>query len=257
MTNFEFSNVLPDPQYGRDTAGLDYNYKINTDNDLIGKLGQPFANVKLDSKQPVEQDRTISGRLISRIKEYHKWGVSITYNPMTRDDFSIVHAFLMQRRGSLKPFNVILPQYRRPQDAQFSINVTENSRVILEGPAVRGVSSVAMRYSLWNVADNYSAGLPTPGDMFTILDDVDSLHTKAYLVTRVETTLDYEIGNKPLDTQVRVHFTPGLQRDIGIDTFVEFSDPMIQVVQQQDIQEYELNTEDLYSFSIRLEEAFY
>jgi len=259
MANFEFSNTLPDPQYGIDTAGLDYNYKINTDNELIGKLGQPFANVKLASILPVESDRTIRGRLISRIKQYHKWDIEIRYNPMTKDEFSPIYRFLMERRGSLKPFNVILPQYRRPQDAQFAYNVTDIAKVIAtSGPVLRGTSTMAVRYSEWNVTDNYNAGLPTPGDMFTVLDDEDSLHTKTYMVTRVETTLDYDsTGTKPADTQIRIHFTPGLQREITTDTFLEFSDPMIQVVQKQNTQEYDLNTEDLYSFSIRLEEAFY
>lgn len=256
MANFEFSNVLPDPQYGIDSAGLDYNYKINTANELVGKLGQPFAQVKLASIMPTESDKTINGRLISRVKAYHKWDIQISYNPMTKEDFSPVYRFLMQRRGSLKPFEVILPQHRRPQNTQFATNVTDVARVVAtNGPMLRGASNIDVSYSLWTVADDYSAGLPTPGDIFTVLDDVDSLHTKTYMVTRVETTLDYK--DKPADTEIRLHFTPGLQREITSDTFLEFSDPKIQVVQKQNTQEYDLNTEDLYSFSIRLEEAFY
>ena len=55
---------------------------------------------------------------------------------------------------------------------------------------------------------------PQPGDMFTITDTNDSLHTKAYRVTRVMTNADYHSGlhSQPTTAQRIIYFTPSLQR---------------------------------------------
>ena len=105
-------------------------------------------------------------------------------------------------------------------------------------------------------------GAPSVGDLFPVKDSKASNHTKAYMVTRVETNDHYDSDlTQPANHQVRITFTPGLTKDITAsgfpsdsDTFV-FYDPKIRVVMPKALQKYSLNTENLYKIALKLEEA--
>jgi hypothetical protein len=261
VSSLKYLDTLPDPDYGVNYAGLE--------DDNPAFKGQPFKAVQVKAMQPTESDRTISGKLIYRNKAYNKWKIGITYNPMTLEEFEPVQRFLMQKRGSLNPFTVSLPQYKYPQDSAFKTTVSTVEPIVENTPYKAGGTSLDVSHTAWTVAHEYGAGLPSVGDIFTVqAEDYDSLHTKTYMVTRVETTRDpvntpglvfpeYLEGYQPADTQIRVHFSPGLQRGITQSTSLKFYEPLFRVVQAQDTTEYSLNTEGLYSYSIRLEEAFY
>jgi len=113
---------------------------------------------------------------------------------------------------------------------------------------------------------------PRPGDLFTISDPSDSSHTKLYKINKVETSTDnanaiqnqYDksepasttvTGTDTVSPCIRIHFTPELQKNVYAGAVIKFSNPMIRVRMTQDVQEYSLNTENLYSFSLQLEEA--
>ena len=121
-----------------------------------------------------------------------------------------------------------------------------------------------------NVTNSYSRtthGTPKPGDLFTVVDSSDALHTKLYKITRVETPDHYETAvpvqqvhslpeQSPNETDVtRLYFTPALQRNLYSGASIKFYDPKIRVVMTDDVQEYSLNNDNLYSFSLKLEEA--
>ena len=69
-------STLPDP-----------NNPIGEGGQAGGTDGPGFKSIKFTSQAPVQISRTNSGRVITRQIAGHKWGVSITYNPMTRDQF--------------------------------------------------------------------------------------------------------------------------------------------------------------------------
>ena len=121
--------------------------------------------------------RTNSGRMVARAIKFHQWDIGISYNPMTRAEFEPVYNFLINRRGSLKPFFVSLPQYRNPQ------NSTLAGTIKVDGAAIAGATSMKI--------DGITAGNPTPGDLFTVTDANDSSHKKTYRVTQVETPSSY------------------------------------------------------------------
>jgi len=75
------------------------------------------------------------------------------------------------------------------------------------------------------------------------------------MVTRVETTANYQTGTtQPSATQVKIDFMPGFAKAVaGGDDFV-FHNPLIKVI-AQDIQQYSLNTNNLYSYKLGLEEV--
>jgi hypothetical protein len=121
-----------------------------------------------------------------------------------------------------------------------------------------------------NVTNSYTRtthGTPKPGDVFTVVDSNDALHTKLYKITRVETPDHYETAvpvqqvhslpeQTPNEADVtRIYFTPALQRTLYSGASIKFYDPKIRVVMTDDIQEYSLNNDNLYTFALKLEEA--
>ena len=177
-----FQNILPDPNNYITYAG-----SISSSG-TGAALGPGFTSVKFTSNQPTMMTRTNSGRVITRSVAAHSWKIGIQYNSLTREEFEPVFAFLMSRQGKLNPFFVELPQYIAAQDSNFASHVGSNptSVAISEGSAVAaGRTYFRVGYS--------GAGTPRPGDVFTITDANNSNHTKAYQVTRVESSTDYNI----------------------------------------------------------------
>jgi hypothetical protein len=237
-----FIDTLPDP-----------NNSTNDYGQPSGTAGPGFKSIKFTSQAPVQVSRTNSGRVITRGIAGHKWSVNITYNPMTRDEFEPVFSFLLQQKGRLNPFYVQLPNQYTARNSDFATHVASNT-ITNEFALTRGAS--------YMVQDGHHAShSPEPGDMFTITDDTDSLHTKAYRVTRVMTSALYWAGltgnDIPTDTAERgIYFTPNLQRDVAAaGKTIVYKNPKIRVILKNDIQEYSLGTNNLYTFSLNLEEA--
>ena len=250
-------NTLPDPNNSIADDG-------GGDSDNTGYTAGPgFKSIKFTSQAPVQVSRTNSGRVITRQIAGHKWSINITYNPMTRDDFEPIFSFLLQQKGRLNPFYVQLPNQYTARSSAFVTHVTNNtgsSGPTNEFALTRGIDyMVQNNHALTQVSGEVTIS-PRPGDMFTITDANDSLHTKAYRVTRVMTNTSYWTGltgnDVPSDTGERgIYFTPNLQRDVSIDSFIVYLQPKIRVILNKDIQEYSLGTNNLYTFSLNLEEA--
>ena len=230
----DYQNVLPDPNYEVGSDGGD-----GTSGNASGSNGPGFAAISLTSNAPIMKTRTNSGRMVARAIKSHQWDISISYNPMTRTEFEPVYNFLLNRRGSLKPFFVSLPQYRNPQDS------TMAGTIKVDGAAIAGATSMKI--------DGFTAGNPSPGDLFTITDTSDSNHKKTYRITQVETNTHYN-SVQPATGERIIHFIPGLQKATFDNADLVFTNPLIRVI-ATDVQEYSLNKEGLYSFSLKLEEA--
>jgi hypothetical protein len=242
MTTFtDFLNILPDP-----------NNPIGNAGQAGGSTGAGYASVKLDSDAPVIKDRTNSGRHLARAIASHNWKIDISYNPMTREKFEPIYNFLLQKRGGLVPFYVSLPQYVAPQNPSFASYVDGGTNLEVATNTAAGSTSFLIGKSGYSYTTN---GTPKPGDLFTI-DGANSNHKKAYMVTRVETYADYQTGStQPTTSQVRIHCTPGLQRAVAATDDVVFDNPLIKVILSSDVQSYSLGTNNLYSFSLKLEEV--
>lgn len=240
-----FLNILPDPANPIKNSGV-----AGTG---IGVDAHGFASVSLTSESPIMRSRTNSGRLITRGIAGHKWKIKISYNPMTRDEFDPVYSFLLQKRGGLIPFYVSLPQYQNPKQSAFS-SFYDNNTIDIDssGGYVAGTAALlcdGLTYSSTNV----TGGHPVPGDLFTITDTTDSNHTKAYMVVRSEVYNDNSASVS--NNHVRIHINPPLVRTVPDNTALKFDNPLIKVVLSTDIQEYNLNTNNLYKFSLNLEET--
>lgn len=246
MSTFnDFRDVLPDPNYGIafDGSGT----VANTGH----TYGPGFQKVDLKSNQPYLMDRTNSGRLLARTIVAHKWEINIDYNPMTREEFDPVYSFILHRRGPMNPFFVSLPQNRVPKDATFA-TWSDANNLTPSGTYAAGVTQMVVGAVGYSSSSNKT---PRPGDLFTF-DAANSNHLKAYMVTRVETNNDYQSGTTPpTGSQVRLHFTPPLQKSVVASDNLVFTNPLIRCIVNSNIQEYSLNTDNLYSFSLKLEEV--
>ena len=232
-------NILPDPNNAIGDAG-----------ETGGTAGPGFASVKVTSNQPTMKDFTNSGRILARAVARHQWKINISYNPMTETEFNRVYSFLLHRRGGLKPFFVSLPQYRVPQDSTFATYAASNNLEAIASYSA-GVTQVILGKTGYNNSTNKT---PSPGDLFTV-SGTDSNHLKAYMVTRVEDSTDYQTGTtQPSTSQVKIYFTPGFSRAVGQGDDFLFHNPLIKVV-APDTQNYSLTTNNLYTYSLSLEEV--
>lgn len=228
-----FSDLLPDPNNKINNAGAA---------DASGTAGPGFAKIRFSSENTTQVSRTISGRGITSSPSFHSWAFDISYNPMTRAEFDPVGAFLEGRRGRLNPFYVILPQHAGPKDSTFASNTLTASGTTAGSPTL--------------MLNGVNTGNPSPGDFFNINDAADVNHKKTYKVIRVETSSDYKTGLLPIPTgtQRRVWVHPPISRTVSPNAPVTFVNPKFRVTLKGDVMEYELDTDNLYQFSLSLEE---
>ena len=237
-----FSNRLPDPNYAI----------ADTGEGGTGTVGPGFATVKVTANQPTSVSITNSGRATARSIAGHRWRIAITYNPLTRAEFEPIYNFLLERRGRLKPFEVVLPQYNSPQTA---ITCASGTQLTVDGAVTAGATNFTV--------DNHShasTGSLKPGDMFTITDSSNSNHKKTYRVVRVLNRADYLTGNQPPavagSSHHRIYYTsPSIEKDISDNSTLVTTNPTFRVIQEQDVREYSLGTNNLYQFSLNLIEA--
>ena len=262
-----FANDLPDPNFKIGYYGA-------TDTQTEAKAGPGFASVKLTNDQKMLVSRTNSQRILARSVAAQKWKVDINYHPMTREEFEPVYSFLLRQKGPMTPFFVALPQYRVPQNASWNTVVTQtfdatsfggSSTESAYAPYIRtdGVVSAGSSAVMIHVEKHANYGtaytfngnaldpnVPRPGDMVTF-----ATHTKAYIITSVETNHDYQTSTtQPATDKFRINVTPEFIEAVPDNTVTTFSVPKIKVVLPQPFSQYNLNTDNLYSFNLKLEE---
>ena len=237
-----FLDILPDPNNPIGIGGQ----SLATGSG--GTDGPGFASVTFSSEAPIQTSRTNSGRVITRSIAGHKWNINITYNPMTRDQFEPVYSFLLEKNGRLNPFFVKLPQNANSRNAAFT---SADATITTATTGTKGAGFI-----LQAGHNTTEATQPQPGDMFTISDSNDSLHTKAYRVTRVmgNSTYNSALHSQPTTAQRIVYFTPHLQRDVAQGATCDYT-PLVRVMLKADVQSYSLGTNNLFQFSLNLEEA--
>ena len=237
MASFSsFADRLPDPNFGIGEDGSSSNSTIT---------GPGFSSVKFSSERPVSVSRTNSGRVITRAIVGQRWKMSISYNPMTRAQFEPIYSFL-QARGRLTPFFVVLPQYRDTRYSSF------NDTIAVLGTTNAGSKTVKID-GFSNDSQHNSIRV---GDMLTFTDSSNSNHKKAYQIVRVLTNSNYlSGGEQPGSGERIVYLNPPLEKAVSDNTTVNYQNVLIRVIMTTDIIEYDLGTNNLYQFSLNLEEA--
>ena len=93
--------------------------------------------------------------------------------------------------------------------------------------------------------------------LINFADSNNSNHKKAYQVVRVHTRANKLASDSALNTsdERRIYVVPPVEKDVTDNSTITYTNPLIRVVQSSDIQEYSLGTNNLYTFSLNLEEA--
>jgi len=68
-------------------------------------------------------------------------------------------------------------------------------------------------------------------------------------------TYNSAVHSQPTTSQRIVYFTPQIQRDVAQGAVCDYGGPLIRVIQKSDVQSYQLSTNNLFQFSLSLEEA--
>tara|TARA_R110001592_G_scaffold25472_1_gene96728 strand:+ start:537 stop:1265 length:729 start_codon:yes stop_codon:yes gene_type:complete len=234
-----FNNRLPDPNWGVNEAGHGHasNYVE----------GPGFASVKFDSVQRTAINRTNSGRATTRSIASQGWKISISYNPMTRAQFEPIYNFLQEKRGRLKPFEVVMPQYTSPQ-----ATITAGAG----GLKVDGIINAGQNFFTADNHSNSTTGSLKPGDMINFTDSTNVNHKKVYQITRVLNNSDYLTGGTRPGTDERIYYvTPSIEKSVADNSLIVSTNPLFRVIQSSDVVSYSLNTNNLYEFSLSLEEV--
>ena len=235
MAFSSFSNRLPDPNYSIREWG----------EGGAGDAGPGFASIKVASRQPTAVSVTNSGRVSARSIAGHRWKIAITYNPLTRDEFEPIFNFLLERKGALKPFEVVLPQYNSPRTTTSgTISVDEAS----------GITAGATNFKVDGFG-SVSGGL-RPGDIFNFTDSNNSNHKKAYRIVRVLDNTNYLSGGTQPASDERIYYTvPSVEKAVANNATLTYTNPTFRVMQEGEVREYSLGTNNLYTFSLNLIEA--
>lgn len=239
-TFVSFNDRLPDPTFGINDAGVV---------DAGGSTGPGFASIRMSSSDETQVSRTRSGRGVHRTSGNQYWTISIKYNPMTRDEFDIVDAFLQARKGRLNPFFVVLPQYSKSKNSVFAA-LAAGTTLYASGATAAGSSTL-----LIDANGGVVASYPKPGDFFNVVDPADINHLKSYKVTKIETPIYYQLGTTaPPANSFRVHTNPPMQRFVADNAVINFVNPEFRVMMRGDVLEHELDTENTFEFGLELEE---
>ena len=76
-------------------------------------------------------------------------------------------------------------------------------------------------------------------------------------MVRVATSTDKLASDSALNTsdERRLYVVPPVEKDVTDNSTLDYGSPLFRVVQKSDVQEYSLGTNNLYTFSLNLEEA--
>lgn len=247
MATYSFSTRLPDPGYKRHFSGAN---EVSG----VGDVGPGFASVDLTSDQKVMVSRTNSQRVLAKAVAGHKWNIDIKYHPMTQAEFRPVDAFLQAKQGALNPFFVALPQYNTPANSAWVTDLGNHTFTAASAHSA-GVSKIEITGSSSYTVNAGSTDIPLPGEVFTITDSSNTNHTKVYMITYVETPALYEAGTTaPGTNNLRLGINPPLAKDVTTNGTLNFINPLFKVIMPAATRKYSLNTDNLYQFSLKLEE---
>tara|TARA_B110000211_G_scaffold39677_1_gene40781 strand:+ start:5177 stop:5923 length:747 start_codon:yes stop_codon:yes gene_type:complete len=244
-----FSTRLPDPAYKRHFSGQ------NEGPSSAGDFGPGFASVKLTSDQKVMTSRTNSQRILAKAVAGQKWNIDIDYHPMTQAEFRPIDTFLQMKQGALTSFDVALPQYNTPTNAGW---VTDLATKAFTAQAIQpaGATNVLIGGSGSYAPNSTTAptNIPLPGEVFTITDSSNSNHKKVYMITYVETNNIFASTATGNNAHLRLGISPPLAKSVSSGATFNFLSPLFKVVMPTAIRSYSLNTDNLYKFSLKLEE---
>ncbi len=181
-----------------------------------------FQSVNFRSNSPVTSNTSISGKRTVRSLNAQRWEFSARYDRLTKAEFGPVYAFLISQGGQLGEFSVT------PTEISSARGTASGTCTITAG-ASAGAGTVTVGLT----------GTLLKGDLIKF-----SNHTKVYMVTEDRS------GNGTLT------FYPNLLTAVTTSHTVVYDDVPVQVRLVNDIQEFELNSNNQYTFEVDFRESY-
>ena len=185
------------------------------------------SDAQIGSEQNTIVSVTTSGRVQTRQIDGQKFTITLDYAPMTRANFAPIKAFLMKQRSRLNTFTIIPP-------------VVSNAQGVATGTiSVDGaISSGATTCTIDGMTTDTN-GILKAGDYFRF-----SGQDKVYMAVE-----DLDADGTGSGT---LTFEPPLRADVSDDATLVYDNVDFTVRLKNDIQEYNIVTNDLYKYQIDL-----
>lgn len=175
-----------------------------------------FQAINVESRQRNVYSETVSGRIQARQIGKQQWAFSAKYNPMTREEFAPVYAFLVSQRGRFGTFTIVPPV----------IGTTSGTAT---GTMTTGFESAGST----SISVSGFTGTIKAGDFVKFSD-----HSKVYMVTADQT------GSGSITIE------PGLVESISNGTEVTYTNVPFTMRLNNDVQTYSLSSNEYFEFEV-------
>jgi len=185
------------------------------------------SDAQIGSEQNTIVSVTTSGRVQTRQIDGQKFTITLDYAPMTRANFAPIKAFLMKQRSRLNTFTIIPP-------------VVSNAQGVATGTiSVDGAISAGSTTCTIDGMTVSTTGILKAGDYFRFTGQ-----EKVYMAVE-----DLDADGTGSGT---LTFEPPLRSDVANDVALVYDNVDFTVRLKNDIQEYNIVTNDLYKYQIDL-----
>jgi len=185
------------------------------------------SDAQIGSEQNTIVSVTTSGRVQTRQIDGQKFTITLDYAPMTRANFAPIKAFLMKQRSRLNTFTIIPPVVSNAQGVANTVISTNAS-----------VSAGATTCTIDGMTTS-TTGILKAGDYFRFTGQ-----EKVYMAVE-----DLDADGTGSGT---LTFEPPLRSDVANDVALVYDNVDFTVRLKNDIQEYNIVTNDLYKYQIDL-----
>ena len=184
-------------------------------------------NASIGSEQNTIVSVTTSGRVQTRQIDGQKFTLTLSYPPMTRQNFAPIKAFIMKQRSRLNTFTIIPPVISNAQGVA-------SGTISVDGSVSAGATTCTI--DGMTVSTN---GILKAGDYFRF-----SGADKVYMAVE-----DLDADGTGSGT---LTFEPPLRTAVTDDTALVYDNVDFTVRLRNDIQEYSFVTNNLYKYEIDL-----
>ena len=184
-------------------------------------------NASIGSEQNTIVSVTTSGRVQTRQIDGQKFTLTLSYPPMTRQNFAPIKAFIMKQRARLNTFTIIPPVISNAQGVA-------SGTISVDGSVSAGATTCTI--DGMTVSTN---GILKAGDYFRF-----SGADKVYMAVE-----DLDADGTGSGT---LTFEPPLRTAVTDDTALVYDNVDFTVRLRNDVQEYSFVTNNLYKYEIDL-----
>ena len=184
-------------------------------------------NASIGSEQNTIVSVTTSGRIQTRQIDGQKFTLTLSYPPMTRQNFAPIKAFIMKQRSRLNTFTIIPPVVSNAQGVA-------SGTISVDGSVSAGATTCTI--DGMTVSTN---GILKAGDYFRF-----SGADKVYMAVE-----DLDADGTGSGT---LTFEPPLRTAVTDDTALVYDNVDFTVRLRNDVQEYSFVTNNLYKYEIDL-----